>query len=240
MKSLWTPPDFRVVGAEDCSKYFSETCVYAKIGVRPNFEWIFVLKVLNNGNNVPVFCIKDSEWISFNLDSSELWIDQEVWSKIPNKSFNWKNSVIFLRRLPNRQWKKGLCSENLRMVPLAYYVEEYLRPDIREDFRHYFQSAPPFGSSSLISLLSQKINPFDGVNDVLKGNCLARSLGGNFSISAGVFSKLPTIWYKTFPIGEAIVNPTRIMEMEIQSVADDFYQEAYDYFGEKLGVLVRR
>lgn len=125
--------------------------------------------------------------------------------------------TIYFQRRSERQNKKGICDRTVRLIPFLS-----LFPDIPlKNHRGYI-------SISTENLNSFFINPKEeslksAKEKLGKKGILSLSLDRNFGISCGIWSKLPTLWYRFVPVGE-------INKQLILVYSETFLQEVFDKF----------
>ena len=127
--------------------------------------------------------------------------------------FNFNNHAIYLFKVPARQWKRGLCSDNY----------EFYNP-----FKCFFKSGvycPMFGDRAIQAIINPEYLKIHETIINLESNPHMRSIAINPNImlskSPVTNNREPLIWYKTTPVG--------FIQSGKFSIQDELYeQEIHD------------
>lgn len=216
--SLPTIEEMQVLDNGDLQTYWSGS--FAKM-TKPGQDkgiWVQVANFEGSKGNKKVY------WGDDTGNSHVHPLDGDItWSfEIPKaRVYNFKNNVCKLVRLPHRQWKKGLCSE-------TFSTHENLFPYLTKfkvipgEMYHHFT----WGTTNLNTML-EEMGPIPfkkSLEAVLKQQALARVFSDRVSLSQGVMSKNPTLWFDSAVIGEFLTKSDRVVlrgpefQFEIESI----------------------
>lgn len=135
-----------------------------------------------------------------NIYSAPLTGDMKWDFDVPKaRMYNFKNNIVQLTRLPHRQWKKGLCSDTFSAHENLYpYAAKF--KVIPSSMYHHF-----VWGSECLDIMLEKMEPLSfekSMESILKHQALARVFSERITLSQGVLSKNPTLWFDRYIIGE--------------------------------------
>jgi hypothetical protein len=192
---------FNALESKDINLYFQSTYLrYKRLDTdKPVWKWgrmEGVGSASDGGWTLEVACAdkNDPYILSTNPKLSE--IEFPV-AEVGN--YNFKGGVVTVSRKFARQNRKGLCHETVR-------VDELLGANLKIPAKLIASMSEFKWTPQNVALLfgegQQAISLEDSLEQIGKEQVLARILDERLSVSQGIFSKNPTIWFRNIPVAE--------------------------------------
>jgi hypothetical protein len=206
----------RELPREDMVKYFDQTFLRASCPKDFEEQYILIRETCEDGERLNIQVdgknvVRDRKDINFIFDFPQIGM------------YNSTHGPVFVLRRPRRQNKKGICMDTLwakyfnsdvdiRMFGHGYY--KFTCNDLNQTFMNPFyptveKAKSLLGKKGLISVALDKV----------------------WVLSLGIWSKSPTLWHRSHPVGELRDNVIFVKDTL-------FFQEVKDSFGTKLPVNV--
>lgn len=198
-------------------RYYNTFIRYSKKELE-DWKVIYVEKVLIDG---------DSFWIrtiDSNFDTLDYGSDTYKFNfSCPSTGIkNFKRGVVLVNRSPNRQWRKGICSDN-------YTVKNPLKQTLSHIISNYnidrkFMSPFNWSSPNIEFLYNNKYSTIkEAIEELSSGEYIARAISKDFFMTLSMDKEAVTLFRKTVPVGE-------IVKGELIPFETPFKQEVIDIF----------
>jgi len=203
---------------KDLNKRYSGTFIRYSKKELEDWKVIYVERVLIDGD---FFWIRT---INNNFDTFDYGCDLFKFDfSCPSIGIkNFKKGVILVNRSPNRQWRKGICSDN-------YTVKNPLKQTLLPILSKYnidkkFLSPFNWSSPNMEYLYNNKYSTIkEALMELSSGEYIARAISKDFFMSLSMDKEAYTIYRKSIPVGE-------IINEELIPFETPFKQEVIDIF----------
>jgi hypothetical protein len=206
----------RELPREDMVKYFDQTYMRASIPKDFEEQYIYIRETAENGDSLHIRVdgkdlVRSRLDIEFKFDFPEIGM------------YNSTGGPVYILRRPRRQNKKGICMDTL----WAKHFNSDL--DMRLFGHGYFK----FSCDTLNQAFINTFYPtWEKAKSLLgKKGLVSIALDKTWVLSLGIWSKTPTLWYRTHPVGEYHEHAILVKDTL-------FFQEVKDTFGAKVPVNV--
>jgi hypothetical protein len=136
--------------------------------------------------------------------------------------YNYRDSVVHFQRTTTRQNRKGLCGQTAVFFGTHHLLKKFIALSGGFHDRNHWR-----WDCKNLTMLFDKPNLLSfprAFDSVRKLHALNRAFDRNFSLSVGVYSTSPSLWFRRTLIGQA-VSPSKIVVRH-----PVFLEEAKDYF----------
>ena len=209
------------VSIEDLNLYFSGTYIKVQKDTDSDFSYHYMIAFgSDRANKFAEFKTPEGK--------SGLWMLKSLGFdfQFPKTgAYNFLNSVLFFRRRTWRQNKKSLCSGTAD-IQVAH--EKLLQfGAVPELFR--IQNSWSWNLKNINSAFLHPKYPSleEAYNDLLGGEVFARALNRSVSLTQGVDSAGPSVWYETSLVGNVVG------KKKIEITNPVFFQEIKDSFAKE-------
>lgn len=137
-------------------------------------------------------------------------------------TINYNNGVIIATRYPERQWKRGICTDNFKISNPLYTVTK--------SAKKYPVLEYPIKEHKLSLALADAIynNTFFSTEEALKKissfECLGAAVNNNFWFSPSWYNKSIVLWYNSTIVGEYKTDKLYILEKGFEQEINDFFR----------------
>ena len=185
---------FKNINARDVSGTYLDT--YIQIKTRDDDDY-YPAQLINVNQEIGE-CV-----LSFKRFNEDVFIVGKDDPKVKYK-FQWpelgmvnvRDHVCFVKRIAQRQWKKGLRLSNLATTVFDSTILEEL------SFTSERYRASSFNSEDIQLLYSPKYTPYmQAIESVSSGSSVARAISSNFCISNRFGVMTPLLYYKKHAVG---------------------------------------
>jgi hypothetical protein len=182
----------------EMEKRYLNSYLYVKFNKTPSENGYYKLKSIQEDTrrNTILCTFSNSKWDDLVVGTDS---EAEIFSVFPESGVFIYNGIIYLyKRLPQRQWKRGICSENAHILNISKIFES-------------FPSSLIVGLNDKIleAALERRITPdlLLACNKIHESNITGMTLSDKFSILVSPFvpaGKVPdefVLMFETTPIG---------------------------------------
>lgn len=193
--------ELQKLSSDDCNLYYGNT--YVRRSLKGKNEWQWVLA--NSFLGVNLVCQTHEN----GPGETCIFSDYDWDLSLPEaRVYNFRGHTVQLCRTAFRQNRKGLCSETMVAYDIFNALYGKIIPvEIRK--KHKFNMV-----AEHLNVLLEEMNPISAEKSLLaiaKQQALSRALNEHITLSQGVLSKNPTLWYQDMPIGEFCIKTDEVI-----------------------------